>query len=151
MNPQLVKELQSEKDDLVKQLKGLEQIILREKDLRNRIAAIEALLYFYNEENKLNIQSPNNELRNQLLFESPSEEYDKNLTWEGKCLFALKELKTAYTSDIAERIFALEPTLNKKRVKEAAAFYLSKLLKERKIMKVGQSGRKYKFSLLNEK
>lgn len=141
MNNELIQHLKQEKDSLNTKLLDVQELIKKENDLKERIYHIEQLLSKYDGENVANIEIP------KITPNQISSDYDKNFSWEDKCLFALNVIKSGYSSDVVEKIEELEPTLDKKRLKEAVAFYLSKLLKNEKIKKDGQTGRKYKYGI----
>jgi hypothetical protein len=133
-NNELVVKLKNERIAILGEIKEYDEIIKKQNNLRNQLVALDSLLSFYGVNPNI-LSASDNSLNG----------YDPNFSWSQKILYALKKIKSGYASEIANTISELDPKLDKKRVKEAASFYLSKMLKSGQVIKLGESGKKYKF------
>lgn len=140
MDKDFINELKKQEDVVLSELKSYENLEKKLALARQRLNHIQSLLIIYS-------ANGNNQSAKRDLGSNYTPKYDPNLIWEKKCLFVLAELGTAYASDIANKILEHEPSMKPDRAREAASFYLSKLLKSGQIAKVGQVGKKYRFGL----
>ena len=73
-------------------------------------------------------------------------EYDKNLTWDGKTIYAVKKLNGGFVTDIVDELVRVDNTLNKDATRPRITNAASKLYRQGKLT-VEEVGNKYKYFL----